>query len=240
MNNVLVIPTYNEKENIEKLVPKVFGIVPDLNILVVDDNSPDGTAQAVEKLQQKFANLKLYKRAKKSGLSEAYVSAFKKVLNEYDGVENIIMMDADLSHDPKVLPTLIKNASSYNVVIGSRYVNGGETEGWELWRRLLSRWGNSAYVKLVTHIPVKDCTGGFNCINSNSLKAIDLDMLLNFKGYAFIMALKYSLWKNGATFKEVPIVFSNRSSGHSKMSNNIIFEGFFTPWRLIMTSEDAW
>ena len=233
MKTIIIVPTYNEKENIRELVPAIFAILPDVSVMVVDDNSPDGTGEEVRKLQGKYPSLELLSRRKKDGLGESYITAFKKVI--YSGrYEKVIMMDGDFSHDPKYLPEMIRYGKYFPVVVGSRYVKGGATVGWEFRRRLLSRFGN-LYARYVTNLPVKDLTGGFNCIDMEFLKKIDLERLSYFKGYAFIMSLKYFLWKKRAVFKEIPIVFKNRTEGKSKLSNHIIAEGFIAPWLLLFS-----
>ncbi len=232
MKNQILLPTYNEKENIEKIIQEIFKHQPDISVLVVDDNSPDGTAEAVKKLQAIFPNLGLLSREKKEGLGRAYIHAFREVLENPD-VQNIIMMDADLSHDPKYLNEMISSLENgYQAAVGSRYVKGGGTEGWELWRRILSRFGN-LYSKTITRMPVNDCTSGFIAINSEYLKKIDLESI-GLSGYAFLIKLKYLLWRSGAKIKEVPILFKNRLGGESKISSHIISEGALTPWKIIL------
>ncbi len=229
MRVVIVIPTYNEKENIELLVPKIFSIIPDVDVIVADDNSPDGTGELVSNLKYKFPRLSLLSRDKKDGLGKAYINAFKNILDKNE-FEKVVMMDADFSHDPKYLPEMLEQSKKFDVVIGSRYVSGGETQGWELWRRLLSSFGNS-YCRIVTRLPVKDCTGGFNVISTNVLRKIDFDNM-DMSGYAFIMEIKYLLYKAGAKFFEVPIIFVNRARGETKISSHIISEGIIAPWKM--------
>lgn len=230
MANHIVIPTYNEKENIQRLVPAVFALLPEARITVVDDNSPDGTAEAVRSLQSSYPNLFLLSRNRKEGLGRAYIHAFKEILKQNPA--KLVMMDADLSHHPQYLPAMLAEADSHDVVIGSRYTAGGRTEGWELWRRLLSRYAN-LYCRTITRLPIRDCTSGFKVINADFLKKIDLSRI-DLSGYAFLMELKYALWQAGARFKEVPIIFRNRVGGESKISNHIIREGVLAPWKMIM------
>ena len=229
MKNVIVLPTYNERGNIGNIVPMIFSIVPDIHILVADDNSPDGTADEVKSLQKKYPNLSLISRPEKNGLGRAYINAFASVLRDQD-VRTVIMMDADLSHQPKHLKPMLEKSLDYTVVIGSRYVEGGETRGWELWRRILSYMGN-LYCRLITGIPIKDCTTGYNVINAELLRKIDFSKI-DMSGYAFIMELKFGLYKAGGKFFEVPIVFVNRVGGESKMSGHIISEGIVAPWKM--------
>ncbi len=230
MKDIVIIPTYNERENIEKAVRRVFSYVPDILITVVDDNSPDGTGDAVAALMEEFPNLSLISRQKKEGLGKAYVYAFRELLSRTD-LGFLIMMDADLSHDPKYLKPMLEEESLYDVIVGSRYTKGGATEGWELWRRVLSRWGN-VYCRLVTRVPLTEFTGGFNAIRASVLRKIDFSKI-DMSGYAFQVELKYLLYKAGARFKEIPIVFKNRTGGESKISNHIIREGIIAPWKMI-------
>jgi dolichol-phosphate mannosyltransferase len=229
MKNVVIIPTYNERENIARIIPMIFEYVPRISVLVVDDNSPDGTAQEIRNWQSKYSALQLLERPKKNGLGPAYIQAFSRVLADPE-LETIIMMDADLSHDPKHLPEMIELRKKYDLIIGSRYIPGGKTTGWELYRRILSRGGN-LYCKFITGLPFFDCTGGFNAINAETLRRIDLNSI-NVSGYAFIMHLKYLLNKAGASSVEIPIIFKNRIDGVSKLSNLIVREGILAPWKM--------
>lgn len=231
MKNFIIIPTYNEKENIGPLADKAFSLLPDINILVVDDNSPDGTAKAVSDLMPRYPSLMLLNRPKKEGLGGAYIAAFKKLLADQE-VENIVMMDADFSHSPKYLPRMLEEMKNYDLVIGSRYIKGGGITHWELWRRLLSRGGNF-YVRMLLGCRVRDWSSGFNCIRGSVLRKVDLDKI-EFSGYAFISGLKYFLIKAGAHVKEIPIIFEERRGGKSKMSGNIIREGLIAPWKLLI------
>lgn len=229
MNIKIIIPTYNERQNISVLIPKIVEVVPMAQILVVDDNSPDGTGELVRELMISYPNLSLLSRPDKQGLGRAYIEAFKQVLTE-SWVEVVVMMDADGSHDPKYLPAMIAALGQGEVIVGSRYTQGGGTVGWEWWRRLLSFCGN-IYCRLITGLPINDCTGGFNVITKTHLAKIDLSSM-DTSGYAFIMELKYLLYLVGARFKEVPIVFKNRIEGESKLSGHIISEGVVAPWRM--------
>lgn len=229
MNGVcVVLPTYNERENIETILDKIFKAVPGISVLVVDDNSPDGTSSLVEKMKERNKNLSLMLRKGKEGLGKAYIDGFKHVLNE--GFHTIIMMDADLSHDPLHIIEMIDKSRDYSVVVGSRYAEGGETAGWELWRRILSRYGN-IYARVVTGLPVRDLTGGFNLMRREVLEKVDFSDF-NASGYAFIMELKSKLHRAGGVFCEIPITFRNRTGGESKISSHIISEGVVAPWRI--------
>lgn len=227
--DVVVVPTYNEKDNIKNLVLAIFKVAPEIHILVVDDNSPDKTAAVVKSLQSEYPNLSLLERPRKEGLGRAYLDAFRLILKN-NSAERVIMMDADFSHDPRYLPELLEAAKDFDVVMGSRYVWGGGTVGWEFWRRFLSKFGN-VYSRLVTGMPVFDCTGGFNLVKTDFLRKIDLSSVA-MSGYAFQIELKYLLWRAGARFKEVPIIFKNRLSGESKISSHIIREGVLAPWKI--------
>lgn len=229
MKDIIVIPTYNEKENVGVLIPLIFKIAPDVYVVVVDDNSPDDTGKAVENLKYQYPKVSLITRPKKDGLGRAYIHAFQEILRDAN-VRSVVMMDADLSHNPKYLPEMLKQSKEYSVVVGSRYVTGGVTVGWELWRRVLSFCGNF-YCRIITGLPVKDCTGGFNVISADLLRKIDFSKM-DMSGYAFIMEIKYLLYKAGGTFFEVPITFVNRAHGETKISSHIISEGIIAPWKI--------
>lgn len=232
MKTMILVPTYNEKENIAQLVQEIFEIVPEwVFVTVVDDNSPDGTGNIVETLKKKFPRLSLFRRKEKEGLGKAYLDAFQRVLVDKE-VEFVMMMDADFSHHPRYLPEILSKRDKFDMVIGSRYVPTGGTEGWELWRRALS-FGGNLYCRFITRMPITDCTGGFNLVRADLLRRVNLSNL-GASGYAFVMELKYLLFKNGARFLEVPIIFKNRTGGESKISNHIISEGIFAPWKMIL------
>lgn len=234
MKNVVIIPTYNERNNIAVIIPAIKNEVPDISILVVDDSSPDGTAEVVRDLQKKYKGVDLLVRKQKNGLAAAYIHAFRDIVKDEDE-GTIIMMDADLSHDPKHLKEMLELRKKHDVVIGSRYVKGGRTTGWELYRIILSYFGN-IYAKTITGMPINDCTGGFNAMNIAVLKQLDFNKI-NMAGYAFIMHLKFLLHRHGATFYEIPIVFKNRVDGVSKLSNMIVREGIIAPWKMIFSKK---
>lgn len=231
MKNFIILPTYNERENIGLLIEEIFSLLPEIHILVVDDNSPDSTASAVEYIMTKYPNLSLLKRPGKNGLGGAYIAGFKKLLADAE-VENIFMMDADFSHNPKYLSQMIRESENYDLVIGSRYIKGGGIAEWELWRRILSAGGNF-YVRTLLGRHIHDWTGGFNCIKANHLRKMNLDNI-NLSGYAFIMGIKYFLIKAGARTKEIPIIFEARRGGESKLSHHIISEGIIAPWKILL------
>lgn len=229
MHVTIIIPTYNERENIAKIVPMISTLLPQVDILVVDDNSPDKTYDVVREMQKTIPNLSLLLRQKKEGLGKAYIEAFRMILN--DGKSDaVIMMDADFSHDPKYLPVIIKEAEKFDVVIGSRYVKGGKINDWNFQRKLLSRFGNM-YARTIVGIPIHDYTSGFNFIKTDILRRIDLGKIAA-SGYAFLLELKSLLWKAGAQLKEMPITLYDRTLGESKISGNIIREGMLTPWKI--------
>jgi dolichol-phosphate mannosyltransferase len=224
-----LLPTYNERENIDPIIRAIFAAVPNVHILVIDDNSPDGTADVVRALCGEFENLRLLSRPRKEGLGKAYLDAFGHVLAEGE-FEAILTMDADFSHDPCYLPGILGQGAAHDIVIGSRYTHGGGVEGWEFWRRMLSGWANF-YCRTITGMPLRDCTAGYMFMRADILRSLDLGGI-RMSGYAFLMELKYALWRSGASFAEVPIVFRCRRSGESKISSHIIGEGVFAPWRL--------
>ena len=223
---LVIIPTYNEKENIENIIRAVFDQKIAFDILVVDDNSPDGTAAIVKILQQEFVDrLFLEIRKEKEGLGKAYIHGFKWALQrEY---EYIIEMDADFSHNPKDLKKLYKACAEEgaDVSVGSRYSKGVNVVNWSIWRVLLSYFA-SRYVKIITGIPVDDTTAGFVCYKRKVLETIKLDKI-KFVGYAFQIEMKFKAWKHGFTIKEVSVIFTDRTAGESKMSGSIIGEALF-------------
>jgi dolichol-phosphate mannosyltransferase len=225
---LIIIPTYNECDNIAKLLEQILYLPILVDILIVDDNSPDGTGKIVEDLQTKNPRLKLLKRTGKLGLGTAYIEGFKIALTQ--NYQFIITMDADFSHDPKYLPQLVDDLKNFDLIIGSRYIKNGGVKNWPLKRRLLSRLGN-LYAKTILHTPINDNTAGFMAIRTNFLQKINLDKI-NGKGYAFLMELKYALFRHNAKIKELPIIFVERILGKSKISSNIIKEGLLMPWLL--------
>lgn len=226
---IVLIPTYNERENIVLLAEGIFRFYPEISILVIDDNSPDGTAAIVKNMQNKFSNLYLHQRIGKKGFGRSYLEGFKKILN--DGrYETVVMMDADFSHDPKIIGSMLSKLADYDVVNGSRYVAGGGIKNWKWRRRLLSRFANF-YAQTILGSEVKDLTTGFICLRKNVLSKINLDEIRS-DGYAFLIELKYKLLRAGAKFCEHPIVYNERREGQSKMSTGIIWESIWLPWKL--------
>lgn len=230
MKNVtVIIPTYNEAQNIAPIIERVLQFAPEARVLVVDDNSPDGTAHIVRELAAKDARIGLLFRQKKEGLGKAYLNAFDEVLRD-PSMAWIQTMDADFSHDPKYFPAIFEASTHADVVIGSRYTRGGSMAQLARWRRVLSRFA-SYYCSFITGMPINDCTAGFILIRTSSLRKINLHAF-DSSGFAFLMELKYKLWKRGARIAEVPIVFGNRGEGKSKLTKRIIIEGFIAPWRM--------
>ncbi|MBK7691948.1 MAG: polyprenol monophosphomannose synthase [Bacteroidetes bacterium] len=231
MNKIVIIPTFNEIENIEKIIRKVFSLSEGFHILIVDDGSPDGTAEVVKKLQGDYPNeLFLMERKGKQGLGTAYIAGFKwSIQKKYD---YIFEMDADFSHNPDDLMKLYASVhqDGNDVSIGSRYIKSGKVENWPLNRVFIS-YGASLYVRMITFMPIKDCTAGFVCYKREVLENIDLDKI-RFIGYAFQIEMKYRAWRKGYKLKEIPITFVDRKEGHSKMTKGIVKEAIFGVWKM--------
>ena len=232
MNNysqsVILVPTLNERENLKDLVPGIFGLMPDISVLVVDDSSSDGTRELVGSMKADFQNLFLLERKNDFGYGRSSVDGFKWTLEKtYD---HLVTMDADFSHDFNAIPALLEKLKNFDVAVGSRYVKGGGVKNWNLFRKVLSRFAN-LYVKIVLGLPVADATSGFNAYQLNSLRKLNLDEIRS-EGYAFLVELKYRLFRAGCNFAEYPILFSERREGQSKMSGKIIWESVKLPWRL--------
>ncbi|HET8572788.1 MAG TPA: polyprenol monophosphomannose synthase [Edaphocola sp.] len=230
MDKIVIIPTYNEKENIERIIRKVFSLPESFHVLIIDDGSPDGTADIIKDLQKEFREqLYLLERAGKQGLGTAYIAGFKYALAK--GYTYIFEMDADFSHNPDDLPRLYEACENgADVAIGSRYTKGGKVKNWPADRIFIS-YGASVYTRLITWIPVKDCTAGFVCYHRKVLENIPLDNV-RFVGYAFQIEMKYRAWKAGFKLREVPITFVDRTEGQSKMSKNIVREAIFGVWKM--------
>ncbi len=233
MHDVIIIPTYNERDNIRLLIPKIFARTPNVFILVVDDSSPDGTSAEVKKMAKKYRHLGLIIKEEKEGLGAAYRYALTYVAFD-PTIRTIITMDADGSHDPLFLETLLGERERYDLVVGSRYIPGGRTLHWPLHRELLSRWGN-VYARIVTGIPIKDMTSGFMAFDRSFLGKINLEHIRP-TGYAYQIEFKYACMQAGTRYIEVPIVFKEREVGQSKITGSIVVEGIFTPLRLRLLS----
>lgn len=224
---VVLLPTYNERQNVITFIPELFTAVPDARVVVIDDNSPDGTGAVIKELMSTYPGLSLLSREKKEGLGVAYKHGFRHVLS-MPGVKHVVLMDADGSHDSAYLRALIEGCAEHDLVIGSRYVRGGSVEGWEYWRYLLSRYGN-VYAQLLTGLPIRDLTAGFYCMKKSLLEHLDLDALTS-SGYAFQIDLKFhAIHERGARVREIPIHFKQRREGESKLSRHIISEGLLAP-----------
>jgi dolichol-phosphate mannosyltransferase len=230
MRTLVVLPTYNEILNIEPMLRALRKVVPQCHILVVDDNSPDGTADIASGLSKELGNIQVLRREQKSGLGGAYRAGFS--LGLQDGFERFVEIDCDFSHDPNVLPTLLKAADNFDVVIGSRYVAGGTIPRWALSRRLLSRGGNQ-YASLMLGLRVRDSTAGYRVYSSEGLRKIDYGSV-SADGYGFQIEMTYRARLGGASITEVPISFTDRTAGESKMSKGIVIEALLlvTKWAL--------
>ena len=223
MKNLIIIPTYNEKGHAYKIIKKIEEVLKnrtDYSILIVDDNSTDGTKEEIARAKKDFRNILLLEREGKLGLASAYIEGIKKGLKE--GFENFIEMDADFSHDPKYLPEMLKNLEEFDLSIGSRNIKGGSVKNWGFLRNLISK-GGSLYSQIILNCPIKDLTGGFNGWNKKIIEKMDLNSIIS-KGYSFQIEMKYKAFKNGAKYKEFPIIFEDRKIGNSKMSKKIFLE----------------
>ena len=229
MNQGLVIlPTYNEKENIEKLIKEILAQNLNLDILVVDDNSPDGTGQLVEEFKKVIPQLFILHREKKEGLGLAYLAGFKWALEK--GYDYIFEMDADFSHQPKYLRDLLAAIRDCDLAIGSRYIKGGGTEGWSKIRELISRCG-CMYAKIILGLKINDLTGGFKCYRRRVLEKIDLDKVES-NGYMFQIEMTFKAIKNNFKVQEIPIIFIERAQGKTKFNKKIIWEALINCWKL--------
>ena len=228
MKSIIISPTYNESKNVSTLVRTVFDRNPDIHLLIVDDSSPDGTGQIVSDLQKHHPNLHLETRKVKDGLGKAYLFGFQWALKrKYD---TIIQMDADMSHHPKEIPSMIELLKNNDLVIGSRYINGISVVNWPL-KRLFLSYGASVYTRVITGMPIKDATGGFKAWRASALSAIDLKGVRS-SGYSFQIEMNFRTWRKGYKLVEHPIIFIDRTVGESKMSKSIMFEAVWMVWRL--------
>lgn len=230
MKTIVVIPTYDEKDNVMKMANAVFAAAQEmasgsLEILFVDDNSPDGTGDVIEQMMKTEPRIHCLHREKKEGLGRAYVAGFAQAIAL--GADLVVQMDCDFSHDPKDVPRLVAAmtpdaAPAPDLVIGSRYVKGGDTPGWPFKRRLISRAGG-IFIRLVTGMPLRDTTGGFKCWRTSTLKKIDFETVGS-KGYSFQLEMNHRTWKAGCTIREIPIIFTDRVAGYSKITAGIATE----------------
>lgn len=225
---MVVIPTYNEKDNIERLVHSILKLEKDLHVLIVDDNSPDGTGKIADKLAERHKELHVIHRSGKLGLGSAYRTGFKYALER--GAPLIFEMDADFSHDPNYLPLFLEKIKDYDVVVGSRYLNGVSVVNWPI-RRLMLSYGANVYTRIVTGLRLSDCTGGFKCFRREVLEAMDLDRIKS-DGYSFQIEMNFRCMEKGFRIGEVPIIFIDRHAGTSKMSKKIVREAVVMVWRL--------
>jgi len=225
---LIIIPTYNERDNVATLIPQILDVVPYSDILLVDDNSPDGTADYAEELFAAEHRFAVLRRKGPRGLGRSYADGYRYALGR--GYPRLVQMDADFSHDPNSLPDLIKPSETNDVVIGSRYCEGGMVDNWPLHRRFLSRFANQ-YVYSITGLNVRDATSGFRCFSRKALESIMKDSILA-EGYAFQVETVYKAFKDALSIVEIPITFVDRRQGRSKISRKVIMESMIIPWRL--------
>ncbi len=228
MKTLIISPTYNESKNIHRLVEKLFSIDPSYHLLIIDDNSPDGTADIIRNLQMDYPNLHLESRSGKLGLGTAYCHGFKWALER--DYEAIVQMDADLSHDPNDVPKMVALLDKNDLVIGSRYCNGVSVVNWPI-RRLILSYGANLYTRIITGMSIKDATAGFKAWKRDTLSAIDLNDVRS-NGYSFQIEMNFRSWIKKFNIAELPIIFIDRTIGESKMSKHIMYEAIFMVWRL--------
>lgn len=236
MKTLVISPTYNERKNIQSLVEQVLGPNPDYHLLVVDDNSPDKTAEKVKELQQLYPNLHLEERPGKAGLGTAYLFGFQWALDRH--FEAIVQMDADLSHDPKDVPRLVAELENHDLVIGSRYVEGVSVVNWPI-RRLILSYSANLYSRIITGMPINDATGGFKAWRGSLLDIIRLEKVRS-QGYSFQIEMNFRAWRLEASIKEETIIFVDRTIGESKMSKSIMYEAIWMVWRLRIWKLFGW
>lgn len=229
--NCVIIPTYNEKENIVALVKQILNLPLEVGVIIVDDNSPDGTGQLADDLAQQNPRVSVIHRPGKMGLGTAYIAGFKKGLAE--GVERLITMDADFSHNPVYIPDLVALAEHYHITIGSRYVPEGGVRNWDLRRRFLS-WGANTFARTALNLKANDCTAGFRCYHRDVLLNIELDKIFS-SGYSFLVEMIFKCQRKGFTVGEIPIIFTNRTHGSSKISQREIYKAMYTVLRLSLS-----
>ncbi len=228
MKSLIIVPTYNELENIRRLLPELMALGPDIRVLVVDDNSPDGTGKLADELAAENDRITVLHRPGKLGLGSAYVAGFKFAIQQ--DVDCVFEMDADFSHDPAMIPRFIEQIASCDVVIGSRYISGINVVNWPMSRLLLSYFAN-IYTRVVTGMTIRDTTSGFKCFRREVLEQIDLDNVRS-DGYAFQIEMNFRCWRKGYRIREIPIIFVDRRSGTSKLSQGVINEAVWIVWWL--------
>ena len=228
MKSLIIVPTYNELENIRRLLPELMALGPDIRVLVVDDNSPDGTGKLADELAAENERISVLHRAEKQGLGSAYVAGFSYAIQQ--DVDCVFEMDADFSHDPAMNPRFIEEIASCDVVIGSRYISGINVVNWPMSRLLLSYFAN-IYTRVVTGMTIRDTTSGFKCFRREVLEHIDLDRVRS-DGYAFQIEMNFRCWRKGYRMREIPIIFVDRRSGTSKLSRGVINEAVWIVWWL--------
>jgi dolichol-phosphate mannosyltransferase len=234
MNKTLVVvPTYNERENLRPLAQRLLKLPVPVDLLVVDDNSPDGTGKLADELSAEYPSIHVLHRTEKSGLGRAYVSGFKWALER--GYEFVFELDGDFSHNPDDIPMFLEAAQNADLVLGSRYINGIRIINWPLGRLMLSK-SAATYVRIITGMPFTDPTGGYKCFRQRALEACRLDEI-NSNGYSFQIEMTHKLWRQGLRVVEVPIIFTERFHGHSKMSGHIIREALIMVWRLLFQNK---
>lgn len=229
-NTLIIVPTYNERENLPALVERILALPVPADLLIVDDNSPDGTGQMADQFAAQHPQIHVLHRLEKSGLGRAYCAGFVWALEH--GYEFIFEMDGDFSHNPDDVPQFLKAAENADLVLGSRYCDGIRVINWPI-KRLLLSLGAAKYVRLVTGLPISDPTGGYKCFRRHTLESIDLNSVHS-NGYSFQIEMTHKIWCQGLRIVEVPIVFTDRFQGHSKMSGAIIWEAIWITWRLLM------
>jgi dolichol-phosphate mannosyltransferase len=232
LKTFVVVPTYNERDNIDNLVKEILAQSEDIDTLIVDDNSPDGTGALIDTMAAENPRIHVIHRAGKLGLGSAYREGFKYALAR--NAEYIIEMDADFSHDPAMLPQFLEKIKEYDVVVGSRYLNGVSVVNWPIRRLILSYCAN-VYTRMITGLKISDCTGGFKCFRRNVLESIQLDRIKS-DGYSFQIEMNYRCVENGFRVGEIPIIFIDRHAGESKMSKKIVREAVMMVWKLKLNS----
>ena len=228
MKSIVVVPTYNEIDNIDPLLEALLGLAANPDVLIVDDGSPDGTGVRVDEWSRKSSRVRVVHRPRKMGLGTAYIAGFTRALAE--GYDAVVEMDADFSHRPSYVPDLLAKAADFDLVIGSRYIAGGGTRGWGLHRRLLSE-GANLFARAMLGLNVKDCTAGFRCFRADALRRVDLGAILA-EGYSFQVEMLFRILRGGGRVAEIPIIFEERRHGRSKISRSEVFRAVGTVLRL--------